>query len=289
MPRIGTSTSATARTARRKVPSPPRTTRASVVGELADEGLLVARLGLPVVDAAHLAPAGGAGTQLDGRLDRRVVGEPDPLDGHAASVHLGDPLADLGAIGARAEVDQELAVALRAGDRRGDDRARAEAVAPGALDRSLEDLAVDRRVADDAVVGAAPAGLELRLDERDDRAAPARERRRDRAEDEVERDERHVDRREVDRLGQRRGGQLAGVRALHRHDARVAAERFGKLSAAHVESVDARRAALQQDVREAAGRGADVERDPARRVDLERIERRRQLVAAAADVRRRFA
>ncbi len=66
--------------------------------ELADEDLLVARLGLPVVDAAHLAPAGGAGTQLDGRLDRRVVGEPDPLDGHGVG-DLGDPVADLGATG----------------------------------------------------------------------------------------------------------------------------------------------------------------------------------------------
>ena len=51
MPRIGTSTSATARTARRNVPSPPSTTSASVVGSSRSEDLQVARLGLPVVDA----------------------------------------------------------------------------------------------------------------------------------------------------------------------------------------------------------------------------------------------
>ena len=39
------------------------------------------------------------------------------------------------------------------------------------VDDPLEDLAMDRRVADDAVVGPAPAGLELRLDQRDDLAA----------------------------------------------------------------------------------------------------------------------
>ena len=45
-------------------------------------------------------------------------------------------------------------------------------------DGPLEDLAMDRRVAHDAVVGPAAAGLELRLDERDDLAAAARASRR---------------------------------------------------------------------------------------------------------------
>ena len=118
-----------------------------------------------------------------------------------APVTVGDPLADLGAAGAGREMDEELAVALRSEERRGDDVAGPEADGLGMLDDPFEDLAVDRRVADDAVVGAAAAGLELRLDERDDLAARA-ERRGDRAEDEVERDERDVDRREVDRFGQ---------------------------------------------------------------------------------------
>ena len=84
--------------------------------------------------------------------------------------------------------------------------------------------------------------------------------------------------------GRRRGGERAGVRALHRDDARVAAQRLGELAAAHVESVDARRAALQQHVGEAAGRRADVEADEPGRVDPERVEAGRELVAAAADV-----
>ena len=77
MPRIGTSTSATASAARRNVPSPPSTTRTSVVGSSRTRAAVSPDGRLPVVDAAHLAPAGGARAELDGRLDRRVVGEAD--------------------------------------------------------------------------------------------------------------------------------------------------------------------------------------------------------------------
>ena len=81
------------------------------------------------------------------------------------------------------------------------------------------------------------------------------------------------------------GGQRPGVGPLHRDHPRVASERLGELSAADVERVDPGRAALEQDVGEAAGRRPDVEGDPTRRVDLERVERRGELVAAAADER----
>ena len=154
-----------------------------------------------------------------------------------------------------------------------------------ALDDPLEDLAVDRRVAHDAVVGAALAGLELRLDQRDDRrragASVGATGPRTRS---SEMNETSIVARSIG-SGSVAAVSVAGVRPLHRDDARVAPERFGELAATHVESVDARRAALQQDVGEAAGRGTDVEARPSRRVDLERVERRRELVAAAADVR----
>ena len=78
MPSSGTSTSITARAARRNVPSPPRTTRTSVVAQLAAERLEVLGLGGPVVDAVHPAPARGPLAQLDRRLVGRVVGEADP-------------------------------------------------------------------------------------------------------------------------------------------------------------------------------------------------------------------
>ena len=81
---------------------------------------------------------------------------------------------------------------------------------------------------------------------------------------------------------------VAGVRALHRDDPRIEAQRFGELAATDVERVDAARAALQQDVGEPAGRRADVEADEPGRVDRERVEGRRELVPAPAHVRLGF-
>ncbi len=58
----------------------------------------------------------------------------------------------------------------------------------------------------------------------------------------------------LSRFGQRHGvggGRFepGRVRALHGHDTRVPAQHIGELSAPHVESIDARRSAPQQDSR----------------------------------------
>ena len=84
------------------------------------------------------------------------------------------------------------------------------------------------------------------------------------------------------------GGEPARVRPLERDDPGIRAELFGELTATHVESIDTRRTALQQHVREAAGRSADVEADEPGRVDPERVERGGQLVATPAHVRVRL-
>ena len=60
-----------------------------------------------------------------------------------------------------------------------------------------------------------------------------------------------------------------------------------QLPVADVERDHARGAALEQHVGEAAGRGADVEAVEPARVDPERVERVRELLAAARNVRRR--
>ena len=87
----------------------------------------------------------------------------------------------------------------------------------------------------------------------------------------------------VDRVGFC-GIQAAGMRPLHGHHARVGAEGLRQLSAPHVESIDAARAASQQHVREAARGRTDVQRHPAGRIDAEGIERSDELVTAARDV-----
>ena len=128
-------------------------------------------------------------------------------------------------------------------------------------------------------------GLELRLDE--DERLPARPREgecgRQRGTDA---DERDVARDEVRR--ERQLGQLARVRALEHGHARVGPQPFVQLSAADVEGDHARRASLEEDVREAAGRGSDVERVAAGRVDTELVEGVRKLLAAARHEARRL-
>ena len=58
-----------------------------------------------------------------------------------------------------------------------------------------------------------------------------------------------------------------------------------ELAVADVERDHARRAPAEEDVGEAAGRGADVERKTAGHVDPEPVERVRELDAAASDIR----
>jgi hypothetical protein len=67
-------------------------------------------------------------------------------------------------------------------------------------------------------------------------------------------------------------------------DAWVAADAIGQLAPPDVDGVDPDGAALEEDIGEAAGRGAGIEADEPGRVDRERVEGRRELVAAAAHV-----
>ena len=68
----------------------------------------------------------------------------------------------------------------------------------------------------------------------------------------------------------------------------IASQRLGELSATDVERIDPARAALEQDIGEAAGRGAHIERDQTGKVDLEGVERGGQLVPATTHVRVRL-
>ena len=158
-----------------------------------------------------------------------------------------------------------------------------------ALDDPPQHVEVDRRVADHAAVDRLPTGLELRLHEWDDRAAAGTEAGGHRPENEPERDERDVDDRDRDRLGQDARSQGPSVHPLHRDDPRIPPERLCQLTAADVDRVDPARAALEEDVREAARRCARVECYPPGRIDPEGVDGRHQLVPAPRDVRFRDA
>ena len=80
--------------------------------------------------------------------------------------------------------------------------------------------------------------------------------------------------------------EVARVHLLLDDHARIVAQFPIELAGADIDGVDARRAALQQAIGEAAGGGADVEADLARDIDREMIERGFQLESAAADVAR---
>ena len=155
MPISGTSTSATARAARRNVPSPPRTTRASVVGSSRPQRIDVAGLGAPFIDAAPAAPTRGPRRELDGRFDRRVVGESDAFDRHAPTTSVMRS-GEVRAAGSRRQVDEELAVAVLAGDRRRDQVSGPEAERSRVSSEALEDLAMDGRIADHATCSVRP-------------------------------------------------------------------------------------------------------------------------------------
>ncbi len=72
--------------------------------------------------------------------------------------------------------------------------------------------------------------------------------------------------------GGRRGREeVAGVEPFDDGDAGVVAQGMVKLAVADVDGGDMRRTALQQDLRKAAGRGADVERFAALRIEAEMV------------------
>ena len=131
-----------------------------------------------------------------------------------------------------------------------------------------------------------PSCLELRLDEADGVAVRI-QKPRERGQNELERDERHVHRCEIQLIGDLLMREVAGVRALHTHHALVAAELPVELTVADVHGVDLFRAVLQHTVGEAAGRRADVGADAVRERDGKRLHRLFELESAAADIAQR--
>ena len=113
--------------------------------------------------------------------------------------------------------------------------------------------------------------------------------RQRRRQHELERDEADVDDDQMRRLGRQRGDSDADVGLPPATRPRAARAGCVQLPAADIDRVDAPGAALQQHLREAAGRGADIEADHAARIEAEMIERGHELQAAARHVRMRRA
>src|SRR5687768_16480382 len=138
---------------------------------------------------------------------------------------------------------------------------------------------------DAALADGFAASLELRLDEGHD-FTPWRYQIEDRGENLLERDERDVDGSQRRSFLEETRIDRPGVHALHDHDPRVATQLLVELTSPYVDGVDTGSDVLQQAVREPAGRCADVHAHPASRIDLELVERMRELFSTTAHVRR---
>src|SRR4051812_12944028 len=182
------------------------------------------------------------------------------------------------------EMEEELPVAFRPGETRVYDGEDARPPGRRFLGDLTDDAGADVRVADDAALADIRATrLELRLDEHN--GLPTRrselEQRRQRLP--------HGDERDVadDELrSERKLVHLARVRLLHDDDARIAPQPLVKLVRPDVERDHACGAALQEDVGEPAGRGADIEAVEAGGIDAQPVEAVGQLLAPARDVLR---
>src|SRR6476659_682735 len=286
-PSTGTPLPRKRRSARSIVPSPPSTTARSAVA-----------MSAPPPSPCFAASSSGSSSSIWSSATARSCSSASPLVSGRPCVitatrlisgsGVGDPVFEL--IGilrplALDEMQEELAVPLRAGQAGVYD---ADHLCPP-LRRVASHLAQhappDVRVADDAAGSLGATRLELRLHEHD-RLPPRRGQREPGPQRLAHADERDVADDELRRERQLR--RLPHVRSLQHRHTRVGADARMQLPVADVERDHARGAALQQHVGEAAGRRADVESITSGDVDLERVERVVELLAAARDKARRL-
>ena len=146
-----------------------------------------------------------------------------------------------------------------------------------------------RRIADDAALSHGRATrLELRLDQRHQPGSGRAERQRH-GQRLRQRDEAHVGDERADRLRHEGAIEPARVATLERDDPRVGGKARVQLVVADVDRIDARRAAVEQHLGEAAGRGADVQGNDALDRETEMVEGGDQLRGSARHVRCRRA
>src|SRR5580692_5666828 len=97
---------------------------------------------------------------------------------------------------------------------------------------------MDASVAHDAFLDVAAAGLELRLDQRNQRCSRFED-FTERRHDELERDEAYVNRGKIRMFGEARQIKRADIGSLHRDDIAAAAQARMQLIATDVDRVDA--------------------------------------------------
>ena len=138
-----------------------------------------------------------------------------------------------------------------------------------------------RRFAFDAALDEiGSADLELRLDQAHE-PRPLRGELQHMRQHEPLRNEAHIDDDRLRPLDQHLSRERARVDAFERADTRVRGEAGHELPSADIDGDHLRRAARDQDIGKASGRGADIETDEARRIERECVERGCELDPAA--------
>jgi hypothetical protein len=182
--------------------------------------------------------------------------------------------------------DQELSIALGPRDRALHDPQHPPALLVGEPARDVvADHLVQRRIAYHAALADLTlADLELRFDQRHQPGVRRGEGER-RRERQLQRDEAHIRDHHFDLLRDLGAGEAARILPLQHVHARIVAQPPVELAVADVDGKDTPGAAPQQHVGKAAGRGADVERAHAGRIEAKMVEGVGELDAATRDVR----
>src|SRR4029077_5307028 len=97
-----------------------------------------------------------------------------------------------------------------------------------------------------------------------------------------QRDEGNIDYAKIDKVRDVLAREKSCVQFFHHHHARLVANFPGQLTVTDIHRVNFRRAALQKAIGETAGRCANVERDLAANIDLEKVQRAFQFERTSA-------
>src|SRR6516162_364299 len=116
--------------------------------------------------------------------------------------------------------EQELAIAVAAENRGGHEPGYSPAQGPHECGNGFADRSMHGRIAHYSLLHRSAPGLELRLDQRNEMSAGARQGERGR-QHQGKRDEAHIDRDEIESRRERGGVQPADIHAFQRYDSWV--------------------------------------------------------------------
>ena len=179
-------------------------------------------------------------------------------------------------------VDEELTIALRAGNRRTDETDDPHAGLVQRRDCLFDRLRMDLGVADDPTAANQPlACLELWFDQQDPIGLPGAE-GTDLRSNQRQRDEGEIGHHEIERSAKRSGIGVTDIRSFHNSNPGIGANPMMKLAISNIERDHLCGSALEKAVGETSGRCTDVDRDPALDWHIKRFDRAIELRSGSA-------